>query len=130
MCSKTVESPKFASYFDIDWSADPLQRSRILLPVLGDSYGKVARKPGACPPLRRPGLFRPVLRHAVPHRPETYRQILGACLEEMEESGAPVKSIRTTLHALCELSGELAARAQAPLGQRAFSQFPVSKLEK
>ena len=37
---------EFASYFDIDWAADPLQRSRILLPVLGDMYGKVLESQG------------------------------------------------------------------------------------
>jgi (1->4)-alpha-D-glucan 1-alpha-D-glucosylmutase len=35
------QQSEFATYFDIDWAADPLERSRILLPFLGDMYGKV-----------------------------------------------------------------------------------------
>ncbi len=123
------QQSEFASYFDIDWSADPLQRSRILLPVLGDSYGKVLENQELALHYDDQGFFVRYYHMRLPIRPETYRQILAACLEEMEENRPPVNGIRKTLHALCELSGELALRAQAPSDKEPPRNSQISKLK-
>ena len=123
------QESEFASYFDIDWSADPLQRSRILLPVLGDAYGKVLENQGLALHYDDHGFFVRYYQMRFPIRPETYRQILGVCLEEMEENGAPVNGIRRTLKALCEISGELAARSAGPPEEEPPRNSQVSKLK-
>lgn len=44
------ESSRYAGYFDIDWRpADPALRGRVLLPFLGDYYGKVLERGELCP---------------------------------------------------------------------------------
>lgn len=123
------QASEFASYFDIDWSADPLQRSRILLPVLGDTYGKVLENQGLALHYDDQGFFVRYYQMRFPIRPETYRQILGACLEEMEESGSLVNGIRKPFHALCELSSELATSAQAPSDKESSRSSQAAKLK-
>jgi len=68
------QQSEFASYFDIDWAADPLQRSRILLPILGDTYGRVLQNQGIHLHYGDQGFFVRYYQTRFPIRPETYRQ--------------------------------------------------------
>lgn len=44
------EASRYAGYFDIDWRpADPTLHGRVLLPFLGDYYGKVLERGELCP---------------------------------------------------------------------------------
>ncbi|MCU1483725.1 MAG: malto-oligosyltrehalose synthase [Actinomycetia bacterium] len=71
-------SSRYASYFDVDW--DPPERklrNTVLLPVLGDHYGRVLEA-GELAVERRGGAF--VLRyfeHGYPIAPRTYDLVLG-----------------------------------------------------
>jgi len=107
------QKSQFASYFDIDWAADPLQRSRILLPVLGDTYGRVLENQGISLHYDDQGFFARYYEMRFPIRPETYRYILAACLEELEASDESVDAIRRTVKRACEISDELAAESEA-----------------
>lgn len=102
----------FASYFDIDWTADPLQRSRVLLPVLGDSYGKVLESQGLNLHYDDQGFFVRYYQMRFPIRPESYAQILSACLEDLEHSNEPVNGARRMLKHTCELFDELVSSSE------------------
>jgi (1->4)-alpha-D-glucan 1-alpha-D-glucosylmutase len=106
---------EFASYFDIDWAADPLQRSRILLPVLGGTYGQVLENQGLSLHYDDQGFFIRYHDQRFPVRPQTYRHILAACLEEMDNSDDSAAGVRGTLKRACETSDELAAQSNGPL---------------
>ena len=98
---------EFASYFDIAWGADPLQRSRILLPVLGDTYGKVLESQGLSLHYDDQGFFVRYCQMRFPIRPESYQQIIAACLEELR-SAEESSNGRRALQRACEISEELA----------------------
>lgn len=101
------QQSEFASYFDIDWTADPLGRSRILLPILGDTYGKALESQGISLHYDDQGFFVRYSQNRFPIRPETYRQILGVCLEELEKAQEPINGIRKIVKHSCEVSAEL-----------------------
>jgi (1->4)-alpha-D-glucan 1-alpha-D-glucosylmutase len=105
---------EFASYFDIDWSADPLQRSRIMLPVLGDTYGRVLEMQGLSLHYDDQGFFIRYYDMRFPVRPQTYRHILAACLEELDNSDETAGRIRKTLERACETADELATPSEGP----------------
>lgn len=98
---------EFASYFDIDWGSDPLQRRRIVLPVLGDTYGKVLENQQISLHYDDQGFFVRYYRMRFPVRPESYRQILAVCMEELEKAEESVNGIRRTLKRSSEISAEL-----------------------
>jgi (1->4)-alpha-D-glucan 1-alpha-D-glucosylmutase len=104
---------EFAPYFDIDWAADPLQRSRILLPVLGDFYGKVLESQGLSLHYDDQGFFVRYYQMRFPIRPESYAQILSACLEDLENSKESVNGLRRTLKQTCELFDQLGGSSEA-----------------
>src|ERR1700676_419027 len=105
---------EFASYFDIDWAADPLQRSRIMLPVLGDTYGRVLETQGLSLHYEDQGFFTRYYDMRFPVRPQTYRHILAACLEELDNSDETAGRIRKTLERACETADELATQSEGP----------------
>jgi (1->4)-alpha-D-glucan 1-alpha-D-glucosylmutase len=107
------QQSEFASYFDIDWAADPLQRSRILLPILGDTYGRALESQGISLHYDDQGFFVRYDETRFPIRPETYGQILTACLEELAKSREPVNGLRRTLKRACEISSELGTQSEA-----------------
>jgi (1->4)-alpha-D-glucan 1-alpha-D-glucosylmutase len=106
---------EFASYFDIDWAADPLQRSRILLPVLGDFYGKVLESQGLSLHYDDQGFFVRYYQMRFPIRPESYAQILSACLDDLENSKESVSGLRRTIKQTCELFDQLGGSSEGPL---------------
>ncbi len=75
-------SSRFASFFDIDWSPpDDRLRQRVLLPVLGDHYGRVLEA-GDLRVEREGGSF--VVRyfeHEAPVSPRTVDELLGEAAE-------------------------------------------------
>jgi (1->4)-alpha-D-glucan 1-alpha-D-glucosylmutase len=103
---------EFASYFDIDWAADPLQRSRILLPVLGDTYGRVLETQGLSLHYDDQGFFIRYYDMRFPVRPQTYRHILAACLEELDNSDDSAAGVRRILERACETADELATQSE------------------
>jgi (1->4)-alpha-D-glucan 1-alpha-D-glucosylmutase len=105
---------EFASYFDIDWAADPLQRSRILLPVLGDTHGRVLETQGLSLHYDDQGFFVRYYDMRFPVRPQTYRHILAACLEELDNSDESAASVRRKLERACETADELATHSEEP----------------
>ena len=45
MFSRTASPSPYASYFDIDWqSPEERLRNKVLLPILGDHYGRVLKR--------------------------------------------------------------------------------------
>jgi (1->4)-alpha-D-glucan 1-alpha-D-glucosylmutase len=106
------QQSEFASYFDIDWAADPLQRSRILLPVLGDTYGRVIENQGVTLHYDDQGFFVRYHQMRFPIRPETYQQILATCLEELETNDPSAAGVRKTLKHAFEICNELAAQSE------------------
>src|SRR5690348_7914977 len=107
------QESEFASYFDIDWDADPLGRSRVLLPVLGETYGRVLESQGLSLHYDDQGFFVRYYQMRFPIRPESYGQILTACLEELKNEGDAENGLRRTLQRAREISDEL-ARASPP----------------
>jgi (1->4)-alpha-D-glucan 1-alpha-D-glucosylmutase len=101
------QQSEFASYFDIDWGADALQHGRILLPVLGDNYGKVLESQGLSLHYDDQGFVVRYYQMRFPIRPESYRQVLAVCLELLEKAEEPVNGVRRTLKRACEISAEL-----------------------
>ena len=76
-------SSAYAPFFDIDW--DPIKenlRNKVLLPVLGDQYGKVLER-GEFHLQFRDGGFCHVLRFVFPINPRTYPQILRITLDKL-----------------------------------------------
>ncbi len=70
-------SSSYASFFDIDW--DPVKRElhdKIMLPVLGDQYGKVLERKELQIIFRNGGFFVGYYDHVFPIRPQTYVLIL------------------------------------------------------
>src|SRR5215469_14899196 len=91
------QQSEFATYFDIDWGADPLERSRILLPFLGDMYGKVLEGQQLSLHYDDQGFFVRYYQMRFPIRPESYGQIISACLEDNGENGISTNGVRKAL---------------------------------
>ena len=77
---------EYARYFDIDWhplarKGPFLQENRVLLPVLGDRYGKVLENQELSLKLDENGFYIRYYDHIFPVNPITYRVILEHCLE-------------------------------------------------
>jgi (1->4)-alpha-D-glucan 1-alpha-D-glucosylmutase len=84
-------SSAYASYFDIDWhpatsKAVFLQENKVLLPVLGDLYGKALENQEIILALDERGFFFRYYDARLPLDPKSYRPILEHCLERLRES--------------------------------------------
>ncbi len=101
-------SSVYAHYFDIDW--DPVKkelRNKVLLPVLGDQYGRVLENRQLQLTFEEGSFFIRYYEHAFPVIPKTYIQVLKLRIEDLEDeltSGDPnfveLLSIMTALHHL------------------------------
>src|SRR5438309_785526 len=80
------QQSEFASYFDIDWAADALQRSRILLPVLGDTYGRVLENQGISLHYDDQGFFVPPIGGGRPRRSITGASLISTNWWESEST--------------------------------------------
>ncbi|MEW6417659.1 MAG: malto-oligosyltrehalose synthase [Nitrospirota bacterium] len=76
-----------ACFFDIDW--DPVKnelKNKLLLPILGDQYGKVLENQELKLGLEEGAFFINYYDNKLPIRPQTYIQILKYRLDELEKS--------------------------------------------
>ncbi len=75
----------FAAYFDIDWS--PVKKellNKVLLPILGDQYGKVLESQQLQLVLNEGAFFIRYFDHQFPLVPKSYELILNQRLEELQ----------------------------------------------
>ncbi|MGC8641261.1 MAG: malto-oligosyltrehalose synthase [Isosphaeraceae bacterium] len=111
----------YASYFDIDWSAPvrPENRDKVLLALLGDSYGEVLER-GELRVAREGGSFHVRYHeHRFPLDPATYGEILAPALEptiaQLGPDHAAVQEIQSVLTAI----GHLPRHTEASAGRAA-----------
>lgn len=113
-------SSTYAHFFDIDWA--PVKKEltgKVLLPFLGDQYGKVLENGDLRLAFRDGAFFMQVYQNQIPLEPKSYLQILGHRLERLNAlfppEAAPLQellSIDTALQHLpppTELDPELQA---------------------
>jgi (1->4)-alpha-D-glucan 1-alpha-D-glucosylmutase len=80
-------SSPYAAYFDIDWHpVKPDLQEKVLLPILGDPYGKVLESGQISLSYDGGALFAHYYDHRLPIAPETARRVLGHRLEELQKS--------------------------------------------
>jgi (1->4)-alpha-D-glucan 1-alpha-D-glucosylmutase len=80
----------YAHYFDIDW--DPVKkelRNKVLLPILGDQYGKVLENRELQLAFEEGSFLIRYYEHTFPVIPKTYIHILKLRIEELEEALSP-----------------------------------------
>ena len=83
-------SSPYARFFDIDWA--PVKKEltgKVLLPFLGDQYGKVLEGGGLRLLFREGAFYVESNDLQIPVEPKSYLQILGHRLEELQASLAP-----------------------------------------
>ncbi|HEY7391102.1 MAG TPA: malto-oligosyltrehalose synthase [Bryobacteraceae bacterium] len=83
-------SSEYASYFDIDWfpaiaKAPNLQNNRVLLPILGDLYGRVLSSGELSLKLEDTGIHVRYYETRLPLDPKSYAPILRYCLDHGED---------------------------------------------
>ena len=99
-------SSAYAPYFDIEWN--PLKsdlRGKVLLPILGDQYGRVLERGELKVRFDAGSFFLNYHDHQLPIAPGTYRHILEIALEQLaeykdEDFYAELQSILTALEYL------------------------------
>ena len=99
-------SSRFASFFDIDW--DPLKeelRNKVLLPILGDQYGRVLERGEFHIQFGEGGFFLTYYSWVFPLNPRTYHFILRIALQKLgqysdEDMYLDLESILTALEYL------------------------------
>jgi (1->4)-alpha-D-glucan 1-alpha-D-glucosylmutase len=104
-------SSAYAAYFDIDWHpAEPVLDNKILLPILGDQYGRVLENQELTLELRD-GAF--ALRYydwMLPVAPHSYGVVLRHRLDELEQrlggDSAHVVEIKSIITALAHLPAQ------------------------
>ena len=84
-------SSEFARYFDIDWHPATgkglfLQDNKVLIPVLGERYGKVLENQELNLKLDENGFYFRYYEHRFPLNPSTYRVILERCLDDIRKA--------------------------------------------
>ena len=80
----------YASYFDIDWS--PLQpelRNKVLLPILGDQYGRILENGELQVAFRDGAFFLEYWEHILPIAPTTYTVVLGGPCDRLSHVRPP-----------------------------------------
>ena len=88
-----------APCFDIDWH--PLKReleNKVLLPILGDQYGRVLERGELQPRFEDGAFFLHYYDHRLPINPRTYNQVLALALDELKRPDAPPMLEVGTVH--------------------------------
>lgn len=83
-----VSSP-YAHYFDVDWEQPGVKsagQNMVLIPILGDLYGKVLENQELILRLDENGFFVRYYEHRLPIDPRSYSQIFEPCLDTMRRS--------------------------------------------
>ena len=123
----------FAHYFDIDWhpvisKAAFLQENRVLLPVLGDLYGRILERGELSLDLDEMGFFLRYYERKIPLDPASYGLLLEACLERMQrDPGAESEPIAEIQQAL-QLVREIPAATAKP--EQTAQRLSVSRIVK
>src|SRR5215472_2466623 len=112
----------YASYFDIDWHPPSrLLDNKVLLPVLGDTYGRVLENQELRPAYRDGSFVLQYFEESFPLSPNSYHLILKHRLDVLERrlgEGSPAyQEYRGIVAALCSLHEREALTPEAP-GQR------------
>ena len=77
MCSKTGRRACYASYFDIDWlPAEEKLRNKVLVPILGDHYGRVLTRREIRVERREGSFFIRYFDHSLPAAPRSLAYVL------------------------------------------------------
>ena len=79
----------YAKFFDIDWhplKAEPRDRTRLVLPGLGDQYGKVLEDGQLALGYRDGAFWVQYFDQRFPLAPETYAHVLQPCLGQLEDT--------------------------------------------
>ena len=77
-------SSRYASYFDVDWEPVNLElRNQVLLPVLGDQYGKALEAADLQVAFEDGSFFLKYFEHEFPLRPKTYAAVLTHGLDQL-----------------------------------------------
>ncbi|MBI5631865.1 MAG: malto-oligosyltrehalose synthase [Nitrospirae bacterium] len=80
-------SSLYADFFDISWVPVKKElKDKVLLPILGDQYGRVLENQELLLTLGDTGFFISYNEHCFPIRPETYQTVLGHRIETLGES--------------------------------------------
>ena len=96
-------SSKYAPYFDIDWQTlKPELHDRVLLPILGDQYGRVLERGELQVHYEEGSFYLSYYEHWFPIAPGTYRYVLELALKHLEQDKdkdfyAELQSILTAL---------------------------------
>ena len=106
-------SSEYARYFDIEWHPAAgkglfLQDNKVLIPILGNRYGKVLENQELNLKLDENGFYIRYYEHRFPLNPSTYRLILEHCLEgirsEKDVDSSLVGEVSRVLDAVRRLS--------------------------
>ena len=109
------QASQFAAFFDIDWQpANPALAGKLLVPVLGDSYGRVLERRELEPRFEREvGSFAIYYHdHRFPLDPKSYPRLLDPALKRMQPD-ALAPQARAELESLIAAFGQLPQRNAA-----------------
>ncbi|HEX5415237.1 MAG TPA: malto-oligosyltrehalose synthase [Chloroflexota bacterium] len=113
-------SSPYATYFDIDWhplKADASYENRLLLPGLGDPYGKVLENGELVLNYQDGAFFISYYNRRMPISPRTYPEILGARLDalaaELGAEDARIQELQSIITAANHLPPETATELEA-----------------
>jgi (1->4)-alpha-D-glucan 1-alpha-D-glucosylmutase len=107
-------SSEYARYFDIEWHPGAgkslfLQDNKVLIPVLGDLYGKVLENQELNLKLDENGFYIRYYEHRFPLNPGTYGVILEHCLAEIRSGkdvdSSSIEEVARVLDAVRRLQG-------------------------
>jgi len=80
-------SSAYADFFDINWVPEKKElKDKVLLPILGDQYGRVLENGELVLTHADAGFFIDYHEHRFPIRPETYQAVLGHRIDILRES--------------------------------------------
>jgi (1->4)-alpha-D-glucan 1-alpha-D-glucosylmutase len=113
------QASQFADFFDIDWQpANPALAGKLLVPVLGESYGRVLERRQLEPRFERAvGSFAIYYHdHRFPLDPQSYPRILDPALKRMHADALPPEA-RAEFESLSAAFGHLPQRNAASPAQ-------------
>jgi (1->4)-alpha-D-glucan 1-alpha-D-glucosylmutase len=114
-------SSRYASFFDIQWKAEPNEdHPRVLVPLLSDQYGKVLEQ-GDIKLIYEDGLSLRYQQATLPLRPESYQPIL--------EPLASASSFPADARPLLDSLASRGDRAAAPSGDTAAVEMRTERLK-
>src|SRR3990167_3624259 len=98
----------YAAHFDIDW--DPLKpelKNKVLLPILGDQYGRVLENQDLVLEFREGAFFVRYHDTLLPVAPRSYAQVLSPCVDEALTALGPADPHALELQSILTALGHL-----------------------